>query len=1013
MVLPLESYLFSVLVFLLEKLVYFENWWYEVIWSHWRPSSTTTLDKLVKRKEDEIWHAVIFGKDGQVRRIFEDLTNKPEARLTFPNVTGNGVAAFSPSSSPRDTEAGAPSYRPDTKLQEAVEIDVKEHGVFDRDENREMAVQARLEAIAERLANSSRSLTKKEKEQAQKWWSSGSFSLLWMAIHQDHKSDVDYLLTEHNQKLHKGNGSSNETVLHLAVSKNDLDLVRDILEKSSYTSPHTYINARDSGSRTALHNLVSSLCLPYAYHSPGDLSKAFDILDLLSQHGANIDALDMGFRTPLHTLLSRTLSRKRFWPEELSTIPLDRLMDKLLQAGTEVNTKDFQGDTPLHIACELRNMDAIAKLVRNGADLGSLNRDGKTPKRVFSDGQGLDEDFWKRMVILSRRKRSTDTDLFALSNRLSSRRDRNSKAAIAVCQRSAVYCRYQWSGLASNNSNPPHWAATDKYVSHILFSDKRSEGIPFLAECEEECALAWQDLIEPLGKEGKENEHDTAGGATDVDNSAKVAKYTWRWLNFPENNVRYCHMTWIRDFVEDNLSISNIARRFFDDHMEVRNTRNKGHLIRVPHAHIMSQGASKAYDPVENTGTPTRSMVSLVIPFIDIEVENSYGSTSTPGEEAYPPFNGINGVQMPQTLDQTSINTDSRSELRCKENQVIYRWSKKQDSGQEKRLPLEWMVRNPFSSLARLLRKVRRHLESCDNKESAISPLDRTGRAMGDERAGISTEMQRILKDRRPKWLMVRQLWLWKFNDGTILSAIPSRTNVCMANDLLETIRQSGLNGVYGSDDLVNHILQETITFPDKFLRAGLGEHILDVFESEIAAEADEEATFYNNFAHNDWNSKHANRAISCTWRVKDIRDELQLIRNVFDSQLKVVKQFAKVIEEQPIQTPEDSNFIPSLKSKLEGMMQRIDSMDSEANKTTESLSNITQAMLAQAALKEAESARLMNFIILPFTIVTVIFTPLSFMTSLFAVNSDGFPHNEDGELRIPSDWFWRRMVFQ
>lgn len=58
-----------------------------------------------------------------------------------------------------------------------------------------------------------------------------------------------------------------------------------------------------------------------------------------------------------------------------------------------------------------------------------------------------------------------------------------------------------------------------------------------------------------------------------------------------------------------------------------------------------------------------------------------------------------------------------------------------------------------------------------------------------------------------------------------------------MANDLLETIRQSGLNGVYGSDDLVKHILQETVTFPDKFLRAGLGEHILDVFESEIAAE--------------------------------------------------------------------------------------------------------------------------------------------------------------------------------
>lgn len=37
-------------------------------------------------------------------------------------------------------------------------------------------------------------------------------------------------------------------------------------------------------------------------------------------------------------------------------------------------------------------------------------------------------------------------------------------------------------------------------------------------------------------------------------------------------------------------------------------------------------------------------------------------------------------------------------------------------------------------------------------------------------------------------------------------------------------------------------------------------------------------------------------------------------------------------------------------------------------------LSNIIQAMQAQASLKEAEAARFMNFIILPFTIVTVIF---------------------------------------
>lgn len=94
----------------------------------------------------------------------------------------------------------------------------------------------------------------------------------------------------------------------------------------------------------------------------------------------------------------------------------------------------------------------------------------------------------------------------------------------------------------------------------------------------------------------------------------------------------------------------------------------------------------------------------------------------------------------------------------------------------------------------------------------------------------------------------------------------------------------------------------------------------------------------------------------------------------------------------------------------------------------TTQLANVIQAMQAQASLKEAEEARLLNTVILPFTIVTVIFvsiyivprgcvillltceqTPLSFLTSLFAVNTDAFPHNSEGELRLPASWFtWR-----
>ncbi|KAF5530337.1 hypothetical protein FMEXI_13625 [Fusarium mexicanum] len=316
--------------------------------------------------------------------------------------------------------------------------------------------------------------------------------------------------------------------------------------------------------------------------------------------------------------------------------------------------------------------------------------------------------------------------------------------------------------------------------------------------------------------------------------------------------------------------------------------------------------------------------------------------------------------------------------------------------------PWEWRVRS--SILASLLREARRYTERYQKQAARDLSLDHTDKTGGGEGADSSARMQSIRKGRRPKWMMVRQLWLWKLNDDTVVTAIPSRRNMCMADDLLETIRKSNLRNISSGVELMKHIVKETITFPDKFTRAGLGEHILTIFEGEIASEADEEASFCNNFTQNDWDSKHANRAIGCTWRVKDILDELGLIQNVFRSQVEVVKQFVKVLPPPQAKTSSDLDYTRTLQSELEGMIQRVEYMKNDAAATLES------AMMAQASLKEAESARLMNFIILPFTIVTVIFTPLSFMTSLFAVNLDGFPHNEDGELRIPSDWFCLKM---
>ncbi|CVL08288.1 uncharacterized protein FMAN_05094 [Fusarium mangiferae] len=938
-------------------------------------------------------------------------------------------------------------HSPKTKLQEAVETDVMEHMFSGRRETFENGVRDPLKAIADGLANSSRSLTRKERVQTHQS-SSVRFSLLWMVIHQGHKSDAEYLLSEHNQKLHTRNDWLQRTVLHQAVSDKDSDLIRDIFERSSSTSPHTYIDVGDFASRTALHILVVDSV--FGNPKPETLQKTFVIFDSLSLHGANLNALDADFRTPLHLLLSLTLLWKDWDPEYPSRTLLDPffLLDRFLQAGAEVNTKDIEGKSPLHIACELGDLEAIKKLIRKGADLESLNHDWKTPRLVFSDYHGRDEGFWKDMARLSREQLKTASDPSASSQRPSWRHNRISNVAKTVCKKSAIYCRYQWNDLATESRDPLHWTATDKYVSHVFDPKYRSEDTTFLGECDKECQRAWNDSLEPFRGKRDEDDHEhkpPAGKAAAVDSSVTWANYTWRWVNFPANNVRYCHMdilsegtrltsfflqiTWIRD----NSKTSTSAWHFFDDKMKVHDMRNNGFPIRVPHASVSHDSMSGTWnieassfrmiwfrallrrqqmtqlapnpsknDRIENNQIV--SVVSLAIPFLDIEVESPYRSIATQIEEAYSPFTGFDGVQMSQTLDQTAINAESRSKLRKRENQVIYRWSQSKSSEQEKQLPLDLTVRNPNSKLASFLRNMREKIENYDKKESKGSSSGRVGRGGRGERAGISPEIQSIRKDRRPKWLMVRQLWLWKLNDGTILSSIPLRTNVCMANDLLQTIQQSRLDKISGVDDLVKHILEETINFPDKYLRAGLGEHKLDVFKSEIASEADKEATFFNNFAQNDWDSKHANSAIDCTWRVKDILDELRLIKNVFLSQLEVVNQFSTVLNLQQADRPEDIAYITTLTSKVQNMIDHITRMEKDAEKTIES------AMLSQASLKEAEEARLMNILLLPFTLVTVIFTPLSFMTSLFAVNSDGFPHNEDGEIRIPSDWFWQKM---
>jgi len=85
------------------------------------------------------------------------------------------------------------------------------------------------------------------------------------------------------------------------------------------------------------------------------------IIELLIDKGADVNGKDDNDDTPLHLSINRNIS------------------EFLIEHGADVNAKDCSGGTPLHSIIFEKDKDLVTLLITNGADLNSLNEDGQTP----------------------------------------------------------------------------------------------------------------------------------------------------------------------------------------------------------------------------------------------------------------------------------------------------------------------------------------------------------------------------------------------------------------------------------------------------------------------------------------------------------------------------------------------------------------------------------------------------------------------------------------------------------
>ena len=140
----------------------------------------------------------------------------------------------------------------------------------------------------------------------------------------------------------------------------------------------------------------------------------------------------------------------------------------------------------------------------------------------------------------------------------------------------------------------------------------------------------------------------------------------------------------------------------------------------------------------------------------------------------------------------------------------------------------------------------------------------------------------------------------------------------------------------------------------------------------------------------------------------KDIRDELNMIAKVLEDQAHVLPDLQDAIseiykEEHKSQLEVKKRFRDQLKT-IEIHMKDIDRMDRQAERIYSSITDMldlkqkhANAFEARFARDQAAGTARQSQTIMVFTIVTIIFLPLSFIAAFFAINIREFPRNDAG----------------
>ncbi|GIJ90580.1 hypothetical protein Asppvi_009539 [Aspergillus pseudoviridinutans] len=307
-------------------------------------------------------------------------------------------------------------------------------------------------------------------------------------------------------------------------------------------------------------------------------------------------------------------------------------------------------------------------------------------------------------------------------------------------------------------------------------------------------------------------------------------------------------------------------------------------------------------------------------------------------------------------------------------------------------------------------------------------------------------------RSKKKQILIVDQLWIWIIDDQSVITSTSQRheeSSTVSSQDArdssMSTLLQHVLNDItYGESrgrserpTSVNAVMQLVLGAATGFfiekcvqLADGTFKGPLEVFRESIRDVANRETELFQNFlkdlkqeiekrkARNERISSRSGRPsirelpnnphyiiseeTELLDQIRDINDELHMLRSLAEDQ--------EIVWNQAFLGMETQGRFSCTPTEI---ARDLDGIILEAEMTRDSIDTLLDLRQKQASLAETEAGRLQandtarqSNNIYVFTLVTIFFLPLSWLTSLFALNITSFPHN-DGTIEYQPHWLF------